>query len=89
MISSNPFSTAMDIIGALVIEQAEDRVPSREWIPKMWRGRGDSYVGSVGGLNSYTMLRPAMDAQEWIEDWLPPRYCIKDQDIMCSRSIMS
>jgi hypothetical protein len=30
MISSNPFSTEMDIIGAVVIEQGKDRIPSRE-----------------------------------------------------------
>tara|TARA_R110002003_G_scaffold121_23_gene10855 strand:- start:30701 stop:31057 length:357 start_codon:yes stop_codon:yes gene_type:complete len=54
MISSNPFSTAMDIIGAVVIEQAEDRIPSRECIPKRWSGRGDGYVGRGGGANPYT-----------------------------------
>jgi hypothetical protein len=89
MISSDPFSTAMDIIGAVGIEQREDRIPIREWIPKMRSGRGDSYVESGGGMKSCTMLRPVMDTHEWTEHWLPSRYCIKNDNFMCSRSIRS
>jgi hypothetical protein len=89
MISSNPFSTGMDIIGAVVIEQGKDRIPSREWIPRMWSGCGDNYVGSGGGMSSYTMLRPVTDTQEYIEDWLPSQYCNKDEKFMCWRSIRS